>query len=143
MAQHFNYDPTQIVITWNGIQLLGYAEGTFVSIERNEDVFAPSVGSQGDVTRVRSRDKTGRVTVTLQAESATNDLLSAAQIVDEEIGFNEGPLQIKNLNGTLLCSADISWIVRPANVEYGDEATNREWMFDCSDLKMLVGGAVA
>ncbi len=137
-----NYDPQQVVISFAGIPIQGYAPGTFVNAERAEDAFTLVPGSTGDVTRVRNRKINGMVTVTLLAESTTNDSLSAKAEQDRLFGTGYGPLMIKNLNGTTLVLAEIAWVKKPANVEYADAATNREWVFDCAELLMNVGGAL-
>jgi len=136
------YDPKKIVITFGGILIQGFAEGTFVNAERNEDAFEISVGAGGDVTRVRNQNKSGLVTLTLQAESPTNDLLSARHSVDEQFGTGAGALFIKDLNGTTLISAESAWIRKyPAN-EYGDAGSSREWMIECDSLEILAGGSL-
>lgn len=137
-----NYDPKLVVVSFTGIPLLGYAPGTFVEVDRAEDAFKLVAGATGDVTRVRNRKINGSVTVTLQAESPTNDLLSAQAELDRIFGTGFGPLLVKNINGTTICMAEIAWIKKPAKVEYSDDASNREWVFDCAELLMLVGGAI-
>lgn len=137
-----NYDPARVVVTFKGIPIRGYAEGTFVSVERDEDSFEKAVGSQGDVTRVRKRNRAGRATLTLQQSSPTNDELSALALLDEQTGLGYGPLMVKDLNGTTLASAAVAWLVRPASVSFADGAEGREWMIDCAELTMTVGGSL-
>ena len=142
MADFKQYDPGLIAISFSGVQILGFMDGTFVTCERAEDAFALAVGAGGDTTRVRSRNRSGTVTVTLKAESPTNDTLSAIAKSDELFGDGVGTLMVKNINGTTIVEAESAWIKKLPNVEYGDAASGREWMFDCAELIMLVGGAV-
>ena len=137
-----NYDPGRVVVTFRGILLTGLMDGTFVSAERTEDAFEMSVGVAGDVTRVRNRNKTGTVTATIMAESPSNNLLSAVALADESTGLGYGSLLIKDLNGTTLVASPQAWIRKLPVTEYADTASSREWAFDCSELTMLVGGAV-
>jgi hypothetical protein len=137
-----NYDPARVVVTFRGIPIRGYAEGTFVSVERDEDSFEKAVGSQGDVTRVRKRNRAGSATLTLQQASPTNDELSAIMLLDEASGTGYGPLLVKDLNGTTLASAAVAWLVRPATTSFADGAESREWKIDCAELTMTVGGAL-
>lgn len=140
---HFkNYDPARVVVTFKGIPIRGYMDGTFVSVERDEDSFEKAVGAAGDVTRVRNRNRAGRATLTLQQSSPTNDQLSATVLLDEQTGLGYGPLMIKDLNGTTLASAAIAWLVRPASVSFADGAEGREWMIDCAELTLAVGGSL-
>lgn len=137
-----HYDPVQVVVTFKGVLVQGYADGAFVAVARDEDTFSKSTGAGGDTVRVRNRNRNGSITVTIQAESPTNDSFSAIAALDEASGLGTGAVQVKNLNGTTLCSAAQAWLVRPADSEYAKDAGTREWKIDCHDLKMLVGGAL-
>lgn len=137
-----NYDPGQIVASFNGIEILGFMDGTFILAERSEDGFAKEVGAQGDVTRVRSRDRSGSVTFTLKAESPTNDRLAEVALDDENFGIGVGELFVKDLNGTTLIESAEAWIRKIPNAEYADAATGREWVIDCAALEMSLGGSV-
>ncbi len=136
------FDPGQVVISFGGVVLSGYADGTFIMVERSSDAFSKVVGAGGDVARVRNRDRSGRVTVTLMQTSLTNDRLSAIAAQDELAGTGVGPLLIKDLGGTTLISAQSCWIAKVPNQEFGKEFSNREWIFDTSDLEILVGGSL-
>lgn len=137
-----NYDPSRVVVTFRGVVLRGFAEGTFFSLERDEETFEKSYGATGDVTRVRKRKRGGRGTATLQQASPTNDDLSAIALLDEQSGLGYGPLMVKDLNGTTLASAAIAWLVQPAAISFADGAESREWMIDCAAVSMTVGGAL-
>lgn len=138
MAQ---YDPARVSLNWNGIRIYGFAPDTFVSVERDEDSFSKEVGAAGDVVRIQSQNRGGKITFTLQAQSPVNDLLSAAQNADQESGDVVGPAMLKDNNGTSLAEADESWLLRPANMEYGTDGGTREWVLDCSELRMHSGGS--
>jgi hypothetical protein len=140
------YDPQSVQLVFKGIPFRGFADGTFISVERLTDTFGESVGAQGDVVRVRSRDRRGTVTATLQGTSPTNDLLSAIAIDDEEPSAADyaagvGDLALKDLNGTTLAFAEHAWIVKLPNVDYATEHTPRQWVIRCAKLKLHVGGA--
>jgi hypothetical protein len=137
-----HYDPDRVLFSFGTILVSGYASGTFIKASRSEDQFSKDVGAQGDVTRVRNRDKSGEVTVTLQAGAPCNDLLSAAALFDDTTGLGFAPLFLKDLNGTTICEANIAWIKKPADVERSSEASNTEWTFECAQLFMHVGGFV-
>lgn len=143
MSTFRNYDPERIVVTFRGVLVAGFASGSFVTIERTEDAFALTVGAQGDVTRVRSRNRSGSVTLALQAAAPANDSLSAIAAQDEAFGTGYGPLMIKDLNGTTLAQAAVAWVRKLPAVEFAAEASDRSWVLDCAELELAVGGAVA
>jgi len=140
MPDYKNFDPALVIFTFRGITLQGYIDGTFISAERSEDAYETVVGAGGDVTRVRNRNRMGTVTCTLLQASPTNDLLSAVALEDELFNTGDGPLLLKDLNGTSLAQAANAWIQKLPNLEYADTATGREWVFACAELEMNVGG---
>lgn len=129
-------------MTFAGIVIYGYAEGTMISAERNTDTFTLKQGTQGDGTRVRSRDRSGKVTFNIQGPSSCNDLLSARIVLDELSGLGKGPLLIKYHGGTDLVTAANAWLTRPANLEYADDPSPREWVVEAHELKMNIGGTL-
>lgn len=141
MATFANYDPILTVLVFRGAPVLGFMDGTFVSVERSQDSFEKHVGSLGDVVRRRIRDRSGTVTLTLQQSSPSNDILSASYLLDELSGLGFGPLLLQDLNGSTLISSPVAWVRKPAVVELADSVTGREWMIDCHELEVFVGGA--
>ena len=59
------YDPKQISVIVGGAIISGFADGEFVTTERNEDAFTLNVGADGEGGRVKSNNKSGRITLTL------------------------------------------------------------------------------
>jgi hypothetical protein len=135
------FDPGKVVFMFLAQTAHGLAEGTFIKASRASDTYSKQVGSDGEVCRSRSRDKSGEVTLTLMQSSSFNDVLSAAAEADELAGTGVGALFIKDLRGKTLLSASNAWIRKPAEIEFAKEAGNREWVFDCADLEFVVGGA--
>ncbi len=141
MALH-TYDPSQVTIIFAGVPVSGFGEGTFVSVERNEDSFALQVGADGEATRAKSNNRSGTVTVTLIQSSIVNDAFSALVALDENSpgGDGIGPLLIKDLSGRTLVAAETAWIRKPATVEFAREATEREWVIETDRLNIFAGG---
>ncbi len=144
MPDFKNYNPKQVTAVFGAIIMQGVNDGVFIKTVRNSDGYTVKVGAQGDVTRVRNLDKTGQVTITLLAESPTNDLLSFQANLDEasDGGGAVAPLMIKDLNGTTLMIAENAWIMKMPEVEHAVDASSREWVIECADLKMVVGGSL-
>jgi hypothetical protein len=140
MGYKATYDPKAVVVTWNGITIQGYSDGTHIESDRTEDAFAMKAGNDGEVVRTMNNNRTGRVTVRLLQSSITNDLLSAAAQQDEIFGDQVGPLQIEDLRGTTLETAQNAWLVRLPQSQWAKEAGEREWAFDCDFLDRFVGG---
>lgn len=144
MPDFKNYNPKQVTVSFGAIIVQGFNDGPFIKTVRNSDAYTVKVGAHGDVTRVRSLDRTGQVTITLLAESPTNDLLSFQANLDEasDAGGAVAPLMIKDLNGLTLMIAENAWIMKYPEVEHATDASPREWVLECADLKMVVGGSL-
>lgn len=139
-----NYDPAQVAIVWGPVgPISGFADGSFVTVEQNEDSFALSIGTDGEGTRAKSNNRSGTVTVVLAQSSPINLLLSAQHNIDinTPAGDAIGPLLIADRSGTSIYEAENAWIRKPPAAEFGrDGAATREWVFETEELVQLHGG---
>jgi len=145
MPDFKNYSPDQLTVTFGGLKIGGFAEGTFIQVARNEDSYETVVGSQGDVTRVKKLNRSGTIIVTLQQSSPSNDLLSAELAADEAEGAVNaglGEAMVKDANGTTVINSDNSWVQKYADVTFSNGLEGREWTIACADLQMVVGGSL-
>ena len=134
------YSPKRVEVIVAGVPLRGFADGTFISAERTRDAFATNVGADGEVSRTHSADKTGKVTLTLQQTSDSNDFLSGLQNADEISLSGQFPFLLKDTNGRTLIASPFAWIDKAANSEFSNELTNREWIISLSEMNVFVGG---
>ena len=141
------YDPKAVNAVFAGIPITGYADGTFITVEQNNDSFSLTVGAAGEGCRAKSNDKSARITFTLLQSSVTNALLSAkhnADLLDPLGVVAVGPFMMKDNSGTppnnTIVSAATAWIVKPANVSYGKEVETREWIIETDNAEIFVGG---
>lgn len=136
------YDPKAVAMVFAGIPISGLAEGTFLSVEQNEDDFSLVVGADGEACRAKSNNRSGRVTFTLLQSSESNALLSAVRLAD--IGSPNGdgiaPLLIKDNNGFTIVEAQKAWITRSPAAEFAREVTSREWVIETDNLVSFHGG---
>lgn len=130
------YDPASVVLAFAGI-VTGYADGSFIKAGRNEETWKLIVGADGRGCRVRNRNSSGRLTLTLMQTSPTNAILSALATLDEETGAGVTPLLLKDLNGVELIAAAEAWVVKPAEKGYGKDLGDREWVIELGDCKMV------
>lgn len=136
------FDPKDIVLTVGGAIIGGFADGTFVSIERQEDAYTTSVGADGEVTRVKSNNKLTNLTITLAQTSDSNSVLSAFAILDEKSNSGVVPVLLKEVNGDTAVAGGRGWIQKLPNIEYSKEITNREWVIVLAESEMFVGGSL-
>lgn len=134
------YDPSQVAIIVGGFQVTGFADGTFVSIERNADNFALYIGTDGEGTRAKSNNKSGRMTFTLAQSSDANAFLSALVTADELSNSGIVPVLVKDNSGSSLYSAETAWIIKHPAAEFGREVGTREWILETDNLAVFSGG---
>lgn len=140
MGRVRQYDPALVVLTVDGQDISGFADGTFVLASRNNDLFTLTVGADGEATRSKSNDLSGRITVTLQQTSISNDIFSALADADELSNQGSFPIQVKDASGNTLSSAETAWVVKKADATFGKETENREWIIEAACLEHFVGG---
>ena len=133
-----SFDPKEISLTLGTHIVSGYADGTFAAFAQNRDTYALTVGADGEGTRVKSNDRSGRLTITLLKSSSSNAVLSALANSDAQ-----SPCILKDNNGSTLTSAANAWLVRQADYEYSNEETTVEWIIESDSWDNLVGGISA
>lgn len=138
-----DYRPKDVIYTYAGSIIDGFADGTFLSVARNEDSATYQRGGQGGGTRTLSADKSGRVTATLQQTSPSNAIFSAQLALAELSGGGIASGQVSDKSGNDLHDFETGWVVRPADSDYANELNNREWIVETDSLGMQVLGSSA
>ena len=134
------YDPNQIIVSYDGVPLVGFAEGTFVTIKRSGDLFTKVRGADGGVDRVNNNNFDFEVSIHLKQVSPSNAVLSLAASADQLSNAGTGILLIKDNNGSTLFTAAQAWVKKDPDVSYSDKMESREWTFDTGVGALLVGG---
>lgn len=143
MANFKNYNPGKVILSFNKVQIVGYADGTFVKATRDTPSFSDKAGAGGDVVRTRSLDKRGSIVITIQTASPSNDILSGFILSDELKGNAVGMVQLVDGNGTSLFEGANAWVQQPADGEFAAESGNREWTIRVAELKIFNGGYIS
>lgn len=134
------YDPKQVSVIVGGKIIHGWADGTFINVERNEQAFAMKVGVDGEGSRAKSNNKSGKITITLMQTSASNDDLSAFAAADELSNSGAVPFFMKDNSGRSLVTALTCWAQKYPNSEFAKEVGTRTWVFESDDIEIFVGG---
>jgi hypothetical protein len=139
MTAPATYDPALIQVIVGGAIIKGFADGEFVNVEYDNDLWNKVSGADGLVTRAKQNDLTGLITLTLQQSSLSNDVLTGFAIIDKTTNVGIVPVTIKDILGTTLMVSAYGWVRKLPPVTYGKEVTNREWQIDCAELDVFVG----
>lgn len=136
----YQYDASQVIVVFDGTPLTGWADGTFVTVEFDEQQWNKVTGAGGDTQRSKTNNYAGKVTVTLLNGSVSNDVLSAAWNADRVDNTGKGPIIVKDLSGTTIWQAKNAWIQQMPSQGYGKDAETREWVLDTDELSGVAGG---
>lgn len=134
------YDASQVTIVFNGTPISGFVDGTFVTVEFDEQQWNKVTGADGLTQRSKTGNYTGKVTVTLLNGSPSNDVLSSAWNADRVDNTGKGPIIMRDLSGRTIWQAQNAWIQQMPSQGFGKDAENREWVFDCDELSGNAGG---
>lgn len=137
------YNPKSIIVNLGEILMQGFAKGSMVKVEYDEDAVKKTVGAQGDVTATISQNRAGKATLRFKQVSPVNDQLSAiaASNRPRESPLLIKPFQVLDLGGSTIAIAPFAWVLKVAESEFGEEEGEREWVIDFAELKMKTGGA--
>ena len=103
------------------------------------------MGADGEVTRVRNRNRAGSCKVTLQQGSSGNAMLSALALLDETSGLGVVPANFHDMSGLLpvntTASSTYAWVRKlPDWKGSGDSESNLEWVLDFASMAYFIGG---
>lgn len=134
------YDVNQVAVIVGGVPLEGFADGSRVTVEFDEQQFTKVTGSDGLTTRSKSNNYAGNVTVTLQQSSRSNDVLSGLWNADRVRNGGVVPLLIKDNSGRTLWAAEHAWVQQMPSQGFAKEASDRPWILDTDKLTGSAGG---
>jgi hypothetical protein len=138
-----DYDPKKLTINIGVAHIAqGFADGTFVTVSRNNQSWTVVNGASGEAARSKSNDRSGTIELTLLQTSITNTVLTQHQSNDELLNSGKFPFSLIDANGTTVLIAAEAWVQQPPSVEYGKELGDRVWTLESGDIDMVVGGTL-
>ena len=122
MAGVRTYDPKKVTVMFGGRVVTGFAEGSMVKCEKNEDSNTPHIGVLGEVSRAINADNTGKITISLAgtspwigmfAQLARANELSPCNVIDmNDSGVNVGGSEC--------------WVVKAPDINIGSEVEDQD-----------------
>jgi hypothetical protein len=123
------YDTSKVTITFGGVPIGGFTDGSFIKVTPAADLFVQKVGADGEIVRSRSNDNTHTVDITLMQSSPSNTYLTTVKEMDRLANMGIRDLRIIDLSGSSLFFWPQAYITKDPDVEYAKEATDRAWSF--------------
>lgn len=131
-----NIDPQQVTLVVGVIPIVSFQDGTFITVERNNDSFNHQPGINGG-SRSKNGDRSGRITFILLQGAPENALLQAQLNTDELTGNGIVPVSCLDTSTGEKNFSEEAWIVRPANREMANTPSGREWIVEADVLEFL------
>ena len=128
------YDPKKVIITFGGVPISGYADGTFVQIDPSGDSFTKKVGADGEVARSLSNDNTHTVQITLLQTSLSNNYLRTVMNADKLTGLGMLPLSFTDLNTMEVKFWPQAWVSVEPGTGRAKEDTDVQWTLHTGQL---------
>ena len=134
------YDPKQVILTVGGRQITGWADGTFIEVERDADAYELTVGADGDAARSKSNNRAGKITVTLLQTSEGNAVLSGFAAADELSNGGVVAIMARDKSGASFFVADQAWVQKYPKSGYSKNIETREWVLRSDSINIYEGG---
>lgn len=134
------YDPAKVNVIVGTRRLSGFSDNSVVKVTRNDDMWKLEMGVDGEGTRSKSNNRSGKFEISLMQSSQDNEYLSSLAIADENGNAGIVPVTVSDLNGETLYSGASSWIMKYPDSEYGKEASARVWMLETDNLFVNISG---
>lgn len=137
------YDPKNVSVIVGLFPIGGFADGKAIRVVRSTDTFEMIHGIGGVISRAKTLDKSGEITLTLEQTSMSNDILSGLMIADDLANSGVVPVLIVDTSTKSVFVSAFAWIKKPAEVDYSKTLSQREWTLDAVDIDVFIGGNVA
>lgn len=126
------YDPARLVVLLDNQPVYGFAEGSMVSVEKNEDFVTPYVGSKGEFSRAINRDRSGTITIRLQHNSPFVGVIEGWANADYPPVIN---FTVFDPASSAQFGSSIAWLNADATHDFGDEIGEREYVFWAGNIR--------
>ena len=136
----YTYDASQVILSINGTVLGGFADGTFVEVERTSPSFTKIVGADGRTSRAKTNDISGSVTVTLAQTSPSNDVLSLLHNQDLINNTAIFPVMMQDASGTTTLFTGTGWVEGLPKTDFAKDISNRAWVIHVSQMQFTISG---
>jgi len=157
MSRLYTFNPKKVTVNVAFRDIEGFVDGTFVSMKLRQPSWRLVTGVNGESVRVRNKDTSGVITLTLAQSSPSNAFLSILATIDNYLSIGLFPVLISDTNGSD-GKGLINWDANPMDantkafspkcyirklpdVNISNKMEVVRWEIVCSSLFYFVGGA--
>ena len=133
------YDPKKVLLIVNGAQISGYADGTFINVEFNNDKWTTKVGADGEHVHSKTNDNSATVTVTLLPGAAGNAIFQAQLLLDEVDNLGIFAMMVRDQHSNTLHATRSGRVMKQPTSVYSQEAEGKEWVITVGNMSATHG----
>jgi len=137
-----SFDPKEVSVIIGEFIIAGFSDDV-ITVARDNPNFEMVVGADGEATRVKSNDRSGTITITLQQASPSNDDLTSLVILDELSNAGVRPFFMKDNLGTTIFSAATCYIEMIPEAAFSKTQNDRSWVLKTDNLIQFLGSNAA
>lgn len=132
------YSPKDLSLNIGGYPIAGWQS---ITIARSAKGFTVVRGIRGKATRVRNKDTSATIIITLMGSSPTNDVFSQIHGLDLELGTARIALTLKDTSGSSVFSTNEAYITGYPSASFTGQIEDRVWeLFAQTTESYNVGG---
>lgn len=130
------HDPSQISIGFAGRQISSGRADEFCTTAYNEPLYTTVASPDGEIVRVKSNNRSAKITLTLKSTSSGHKLMTQLLAIGQLSvnGSDIGEFQLRDRNGGLVEHAEKAWISKAPDNANGKDVSDRAWELECSYL---------
>lgn len=134
-----SYSPDEVHCLVFGIPMYGFADGGFITVNKDVAPFTTIKTPDGTIARLYNRDQTYTITLTLHRGSVSNDVLTKLWQLDEVTQLGKFPVLIKDLSGSDLFFSATTWIEGLPIMSQSTNYDVRTWVLKSSSAVINFG----
>ena len=134
------YNNKQVAVSFGNVNLSGFGDGEFLSVEMNGDQYELKMGVDGTGTRSKNNDFSAKIKITLAQSSESNAVMQGFWNADRLSGGGIQPFFAKDNSGSSLYAAATAWIMKQPVAKFAKGVEMREWTLETDNLVPFEGG---
>jgi hypothetical protein len=124
------YASENVIVTWGGPLLSGFAPDSFITMSRNSDFTEEEVGADGSVSISKLPDKTGSVTLSFQTGSDSAKIIAGVIAwQDANSDTISGTMLISDPSGRVLATLRGAHVKSMNEIDLGSSDSGKSYQF--------------
>ena len=134
------YNNKQVSVNFGNINLSGFGNAEFLSVEMNEDQWELFMGVDGTGTRSKNNNLSAKMKISLAQSSDSNAIMQGFWNADQLSNSGVQPFIAKDLSGGSIYTAASAWIMKQPAAKFAKGVEIREWTLETDQMSPNEGG---